>query len=61
MSTDIAQRVNFTRLQVEYLNKMYPEVVGNATTTEAEMRYRQGQRSVIAFLMTRTAEQSPGE
>lgn len=61
MSKDNAQRVNFTRQQVEYLNKQYPEVVGTAMTTEAEMRFRQGQRSVIAFLTTRLAEQLPGE
>lgn len=61
MAQDNAQRVEFTRQQIEYLNKQFPEVAGTQTTTDAELRWRSGQRSVIAFLATRQAAQSPGD
>lgn len=47
------QRVTFTRQQIEYLERVYPEVVGSHETTEAEYRYRAGQRSVLLFLRGR--------
>lgn len=52
MADTKANGVKFTRTQVEYLNRMYPEVVGTHTTTEAEYRFRAGQRSVIALVNT---------
>lgn len=42
--------VTFTRRQVEYINKQFPEVVGGPATPNEELRYRQGQRSVVLFL-----------
>lgn len=61
MSTDIAKRVEFTRQQVEYLNKQFPEMVGTASTSTDELRFRAGQRSVLAFLLNRVAGITPGE
>lgn len=61
MVNDNAKRVEFTRQQIEYLNKMFPEVAGTASTTDAELRYRSGQRSVIKALETRVADTRPGE
>jgi hypothetical protein len=50
-------QVKFTRQQVDWLNKHFPEVTGTPSTTDAELRFRSGQRSVIAFILTRVAEQ----
>ena len=43
-------KINFTRQQVEFINRHFPEVIGNAETTHEELRFRQGQRSVVAFI-----------
>jgi hypothetical protein len=50
-------QVKFTRQQIEWLEQQYPEVTGTAQTSDAELRFRSGQRSVIAAIKTRAAEQ----
>lgn len=45
MSSD-QKRVMFTQEQIEWLEKLYPEVCTN--DSDADMRYRAGQRSVLA-------------
>lgn len=45
--------VEFTPRQVAYLERMFPEVISSATTAEAEMRHRGGQRSVVAFIKSK--------
>lgn len=55
MSTDTG--VKFTRQQIEYINKMFPEVVSTASTTDAELRFRSGQRSVVMVLASRQAHE----
>lgn len=50
-------QVRFTRQQIEWIEKQFPEVAGTPNTSDAELRFRSGQRSVIAVLRTRTAEQ----
>jgi len=49
---------SFTRKQVEWLNKQYPELIGSVTTPEAEYRFRAGQRSVVAAITARVAGES---
>lgn len=56
MPTDIKQRVTFTRQQYEYLNKMYPEHVGNQDSTEAEYRFRAGQRAVVLMVLSKVTQ-----
>jgi hypothetical protein len=45
MSSD-QKRIMFTQEQIEWLERMYPEVTGNYP--EDELRYRAGQRNVLA-------------
>lgn len=54
---NVPPQVKFTRQQIEWLEKQFPEVTGTATTSDAELRFRSGQRSVIAVIRTRAAEQ----
>lgn len=42
-------QVTFTRLQLEFLERHFPEIVGSHTTTNDELRFRSGQRTVVAF------------
>lgn len=46
-------KVEFTRQQVELLEKQFPEQIAQPTTTEAAMRHTAGQRSVVAFVRSR--------
>jgi hypothetical protein len=55
------EAVKFTRKQYEWLNQMYPEMIGSATTPEAEYRFRAGQRSVIALIASRVDGAQIGE
>lgn len=48
-----AGEVKFTRQQYEYLNRIFPELIGNANTTEAELRVQQGQRRVVQHIKER--------
>lgn len=48
-----AGEVKFTRQQYEYLNRVFAEKVGDANTTEAELRVSQGQRRVVHFIRER--------
>lgn len=50
MSND---KVEFTRQQAEFLEKHFPEMIGNPTTTEAAMRHNAGQRSVVWLVKSR--------
>lgn len=50
-------QVRFTRQQIEWLEKQFPEVAGTPSTSDAELRFRSGQRSVIAVVRSRAAEQ----
>ena len=42
--------VSFTKHQIAWLDKMFPEICGNHATSDAELRFRSGQRSVIAII-----------
>lgn len=55
--SDSALRMEFTRSQIEYLNKQYPERVMLPSTTEAEARFYAGQRSVILNLLNRITKE----
>lgn len=46
-------KVEFTQKQMDFLEKQFPEQVGTPQTTDAQLRYWSGQRSVIAVLRTR--------
>lgn len=46
-------KVLFSREQYEYLNKIFPELVGNASTTEAAYRIASGQRNVVIAVKER--------
>lgn len=48
-------RVEFTRKQLAFLEQNFQEIVGSPTTTEAELRWRSGQRSVLFFIKGRIA------
>jgi hypothetical protein len=50
-------QVKFTRQQLEWLEQQFPEVTGTPSTSDAELRFRSGQRSVIAQIKARVAEQ----
>lgn len=52
---EVRQQITFTRTQVEYMQKMFPEIVGTASTPLNELQWRSAQRSVIAFLASRQA------
>lgn len=45
-----APKVEFTRQQLEFLERQFPEFTGNAQTTHAEFLEQAGKRSVIRFL-----------
>lgn len=47
MANTASSSVKFNQAQLDYLERMYPEMIGDGKTTEAEMRFRAGQRSVI--------------
>lgn len=61
MSNDTPKDVSFTRQQIAYLNRMFPEMVGDANTTTDALRFRAGQRSVIVRIMLNEASPSPGD
>jgi hypothetical protein len=42
---------------MEWLEKQFPEVAGTPTTSDAELRFRSGQRSVIAVIRLAVSEQ----
>lgn len=44
------EEVHFHPTQLEYLEKVFPEKIVVPDTTEADMRYRGGQRSVLYFI-----------
>lgn len=46
-------KVQFSREQYEALNKMFPEFVGTAHSTESERTFYAGQRQVIAAIKER--------
>jgi len=46
-------RIHFSQEQYEWLNKMYPEQVGNPDTTEATYRYNAGTRAVVYLVKSR--------
>jgi hypothetical protein len=52
------ESVKFTAKQLAYLEKNFQEIVGSPTTTEAELRWRSGQRSVLFFIKARVASDS---
>lgn len=52
------EAVRFTRKQFEWLNKMFPEMIGSASTPDAEYRFRAGQRSVLASIADRVDGES---
>ena len=47
--------VKFTAKQVAFLERNFQEIVGSPSTTEAELRWRSGQRSVLHFIKMRVA------
>lgn len=47
------QQVTFTRQQLSALETVFPEVTGADALTEAQVRHRLGQRSVVAFIRDR--------
>lgn len=47
MASQPHNRVKFSQGQLDYLERQYPEMIGDARTPEAEYRFRAGQRSVI--------------
>lgn len=52
---DTSKSVKFTRQQIEYLEKQFPEIIGTSSTPNDEYRFRAGQRSVVAFIRSRVA------
>ena len=46
-------KVYFSREQYEWLNKMYPEVVGTPDTSESTYRYNAGTRAVVYLVKSR--------
>lgn len=46
------QVVGFTRQQIELLEKDFPEVL-DGSLSDAEVRHRVGQRSVLAYIRSR--------
>ena len=60
MSNETQAQVQFTKQQYEYLNRLFPEMVGDATTTTDAMRFRSGQRSVLARIRL-NVQQSAGD
>lgn len=56
MTIQVKQRIEFTQQQLKFINEAYPEVVGGGQS-DAELRYRAGQRSVVLFLATRVQKQ----
>jgi hypothetical protein len=54
MSSPVSKEdVAFHPEQIKYLEKIFPEVVLGPTSTEAELRYYNGQRSVLQFIRTK--------
>lgn len=45
-----SSKPRFTKEQVEYLGRLYPERVGFSTATHAEVMFYMGQRSVVLQL-----------
>jgi len=45
--------VTFTIQQYEYLERVFAEKIGDAGTTEAELRINHGQRRVVKFIKER--------
>lgn len=58
MSTQKPQ-VEFTERQVQYLEKMFPEHVGDASTTHPEFLIQSGKRTVVAFLRSKLQKERP--
>lgn len=52
-------KVKFTEQQVAYLERMYPEVPGNACTSHAEFLFNAGKRSVVRFLRDNMQKDRP--
>lgn len=48
-------KITFTPKQLEALETVFPELSGSEAMTEAQIRHRLGQRSVIAFIRDRVA------
>lgn len=47
------EAVVFHPEQIKYLEKIFPEVVLGPASTEAELRYYNGQRSVLHFIRSK--------
>ena len=46
--------IEFSRAQLEYLEKTFPNVVMSVTDSENKIRHYFGQQSVIEFIRTKT-------
>lgn len=44
------EEIHFHPEQLKYLERLFPEKVVLPSTTEAEMRFQGGQRSIIKFI-----------
>jgi hypothetical protein len=49
-SHELSNEINFTSRQMAWLESNYPEVIGTPNTTTEELRFRGGQRSVLAAI-----------
>jgi len=56
---DLHSRIEFTRAQIECLDKQYPEMIGNCNTSADELRWRAAQRSVLYFIKSRVTTGVP--
>lgn len=45
-----AQKPEFTERQIAYLERLYPEVLGTASTSHAEFLIQTGKRTVVNHL-----------
>ncbi len=55
---DKPTKVAFTVKQIEYLNRLFPEVTSVTTMTEAALRHSIGQRSIVKHISSlRAVEQ----
>lgn len=52
-------KVEFTERQVQYLEQMFPEIVGDASTSHSEYLVQSGKRTVVNFLRSKLQKERP--
>lgn len=51
-SAGTAKAALFSPAQADHLNRIFPEIVGNDQTTDAQLRIQQGVRKVVQYVIT---------